>query len=130
MGFVLALIARYRSASVSDFSVEALADPVISGLREKVHMIVDNRIDSAYPEKWGSRVEVKMKSGALFAAFTDCPKGDPGNMLSQQELEQKGTATGRIQWQDGCRLNQKNHSQNVETFCDGIICRRISLTPD
>ncbi len=89
MGFVLALIARYRSASVSDFSVAALADPVNSGLREKVHMIVDNRIDSAYPDKWGSRVEVKMKSGALFAAFTDCPKGDPGNMLSQQELEQK-----------------------------------------
>ncbi len=89
MGFVLALIARYRSASVSDFSVEALADPVNSELREKVSMIVDDRIDSAYPDKWGSRVEVKMKYGTLFTAFTDCPKGDPGNMLSQQELEQK-----------------------------------------
>ncbi len=89
MGFVLALIARYRSASVSDFSAEALADPVNSELREKVSMTVDDRIDRAYPDKWGSRVEVIMKSGALFTAFTDCPRGDPENMLSQQELEQK-----------------------------------------
>ena len=64
-------------------------DPVNSELREKVSMIVDDRIDSAYPDKWGSRVEVKMKSGALFTAFTDCPRGDPENMLSQRELEQK-----------------------------------------
>lgn len=89
MGFVLALIARYRSAGVSDFSTEALVDPKNSKLREKVSMIVDQDIDDTYPDRWGSRVEVKMKSGALFTAFTDSPKGDPGNMLSQQELEQK-----------------------------------------
>jgi 2-methylcitrate dehydratase PrpD len=89
MGFVLALIARYRSAGVTDFSEQALKDPQNTALRERVTMIVDSEIDQQYPDKWGARVEVKLRSGELLSAFTDTPKGDPENMLSREELESK-----------------------------------------
>ena len=89
MGFVLALIARYRSAAVRDFSTEALSDPANAELREKVTMVVDKEINQIYPQKWASRVEVKMKSAIAYSSYVDSPKGDPDNMLSQQELEHK-----------------------------------------
>jgi 2-methylcitrate dehydratase PrpD len=89
MGFVLALIARYRSAGVSDFSERALKDPQNSALRERVTMIVDREIDRQYPNKWGARVEVKLRSGVIHSAFTNTPKGDPDNMLTREELESK-----------------------------------------
>ena len=89
MGFVLALILRYRRAGVSDFTEEALADPVNTVLREKVEMVVDSEIDSWYPRKWGAKVEVELNSGEVPVAVVDTPKGDPGNMLSRDELEQK-----------------------------------------
>lgn len=89
MGFVLALIARYRSAGISDFSEQALADPINSALRQRVSMIVDADIDQHYPAKWATRVEVKLHSGEILQAFVDTPKGDPENMLSRAELEAK-----------------------------------------
>ena len=89
MGFVLALIARYRSAGVFDFSEQALTDPDNTALRERVTMIVDKEIDQQYPDKWGARVEVKLRSGEILTAFTDTPKGDPDNMLTREELESK-----------------------------------------
>ena len=96
MGFVLALILRYRRASVSDFTEEALADPVNTVLREKVEMRVDSEMDSWYPKKWGSRVEVELNSGEVLVAVVDTPKGDPGNMLSRDELEHKAMRLGQF----------------------------------
>ena len=89
MGHVLALIARYRSAGVRDFTEQGLVDPVNVALRQRVSMEVDKKIDQQYPDKWGSRVDVTLKSGQLLSAFVDSPKGDPDNMLSKQELETK-----------------------------------------
>ncbi len=89
MGFVLALIARYRSAGISDFSEQALSDPINSDLRQRVNMIVDADIDQQYPEKWGARVEVKLHCGEILQAFVNTPKGDPENMLTKEELETK-----------------------------------------
>lgn len=91
MGFVLALIARYRSAGVTDFSEQALSDPVNAALRARVNMIVDPDIDQQYPEKWSARVEVELRSGKRLQAFVDTPKGDPENMLTKQQLETKVT---------------------------------------
>ncbi len=86
MGFVLALIARYGVAGVNDFSEAALQNPVNAELRSKVKMIVDDDIDQQYPNNWCARVEVKMTSGEIFSAYVDTPKGDPGNMLGEEEL--------------------------------------------
>ena len=89
MGFVLALICKNGSASVTDFTAESLRDSVSAGLREKVTMIVDETIESMYPARWGARVEVELDTGQTLTEFMDMPKGDPGNMLTKNELEDK-----------------------------------------
>ena len=89
MGFVLALIALYGHASVTDFTDEALQNPKIRQFLGRVEMVLDPEIDAAYPERWIGLVEVETLDGQHFTARVDVPKGDPENTLSRTEIEEK-----------------------------------------
>ena len=89
MGFVLALIARKGSAGIDDFTEEALGDPGLRAFSEKVEMVLDEEVDAAYPGRWIGVVEIETSGGERFTAHVEVPKGDPGNSLSRQELEEK-----------------------------------------
>jgi 2-methylcitrate dehydratase PrpD len=52
-------------------------------------MVLDAEVDAAYPARWIGKVEVVMKDGRRLAGRVDEPKGDPGNTLSRDELEEK-----------------------------------------
>jgi 2-methylcitrate dehydratase PrpD len=89
MGFVLALIALYGHAGITDFTVEALQDRKVREFLSRVEMVVDSEIDAAYPERWIGLVEVETIDGRHFTSRVDVPKGDPGNTLSRAEIEDK-----------------------------------------
>jgi 2-methylcitrate dehydratase PrpD len=89
MGFVLALIALYGHAGVTDFTDEALRNPQLRAFLDRVEMTLDPEIDGAYPERWIGLVEVETVDGRQFVSRVDVPKGDPGNTLSRAELEKK-----------------------------------------
>lgn len=89
MGFVLALIALYGHAGVTDFTDEALQDPLIRRFLDRVEMVLDAEIDAAYPERWVGLVEVETDDGRRLTARVDVPRGDPGNTLSRAEIEEK-----------------------------------------
>ena len=88
MGTVLGLIAQFRSAGMKEFD-EAFNDIGIRAFRDKVAMELDREIDAAYPARWIGRVTVETVDGQRFEGRVDEPKGDPGNTLSREELEQK-----------------------------------------
>jgi 2-methylcitrate dehydratase PrpD len=89
MGFVLALIAARRSAGVADFTEAALGDPMVRRIHDKVRMVVDPGIDSAYPARWSARVIVTTTDGRRLSHKISVPKGDPGNTLTREELVDK-----------------------------------------
>ncbi len=89
MGFVLALIARQGSAGIDDFTEEALADVGLRAFSEKVEMVLDEEVDAAYPRRWIGIVEIETPGGERFTSRVEVPKGDPGNTLSREELEEK-----------------------------------------
>jgi 2-methylcitrate dehydratase PrpD len=89
MGFVLALIAKRGSAGIDDFTETALEDPELREFSERVEMVFDPEVDAAYPERWVGLVEVETAGGRSFTSRVDVPKGDPGNTLSREELEEK-----------------------------------------
>ncbi|MDH3282361.1 MAG: MmgE/PrpD family protein [Gammaproteobacteria bacterium] len=92
MGFVLALIAARRRAGIAEFTDEALGNPELRRLGEKVEMILDAEIDAMYPQRWSSRVEVDIADGRTLNTTINVPKGDPENPLSRDELEDKARA--------------------------------------
>ncbi|QIN81890.1 MmgE/PrpD family protein [Rubrobacter tropicus] len=89
MGFVLAVIARNGSAGINDFTEEALGDAALRRFSDKVEMVLDSEVDAAYPRRWIGLVEIETKGGGRFTSRVDVPKGDPGNTLGCEELEEK-----------------------------------------
>jgi 2-methylcitrate dehydratase PrpD len=89
MGFVLALIANRSRAGLADFTHEALQDPKLRAFHDKVTMALDPEIDQAYPKRWLGRVSVTTRDGRAFEQRIASPKGDPDNVLTRAELEDK-----------------------------------------
>jgi 2-methylcitrate dehydratase PrpD len=88
MGTVLGMIALHRRAGLTEFD-RHFRDPAIVALRERVRMVQDDEIESAYPARWIGKVEVATTDGQRLAARVDEPRGDPGNTLSRDELTDK-----------------------------------------
>jgi 2-methylcitrate dehydratase PrpD len=88
MGTVLGLVATAGRAGVADFE-QVLGDAAVSGFRPRVTMELDPEVDGAYPAKWIGKVTVRTRDGRVLQGRVDDPKGDPGNTLTRQELEDK-----------------------------------------
>lgn len=88
MGTVLGLIAQFHRAGLQDFEAH-YNDARIAAFRDKVSMRLDAEVDAAYPVRWIGKVTVETTDGRTFEGRVDEPKGDPGNTLSREELEQK-----------------------------------------
>ena len=52
-------------------------------------MVLDPEVDGAYPKRWLGRVSVTLKDGRTLEKKITSPKGDPDNVLSRPELEDK-----------------------------------------
>jgi 2-methylcitrate dehydratase PrpD len=89
MGFVLALIACYGRAALTDFTDDALRDKALRAFHDKVAMVLDPEIDQAYPRRWMGRVTVTTRDGRSLEQRIASPKGDPDNTLTRTELEAK-----------------------------------------
>jgi 2-methylcitrate dehydratase PrpD len=88
MGTVLGLIAEFGNAGLQEFE-RFYNDQRIAGFRNKVEMVLDQEVDQAYPARWIGKVTVQTTDGRTFDGRVDEPKGDPGNTLSRDELENK-----------------------------------------
>ena len=89
MGFVLALVANLQRASLADFTDDALRDTELRAFHDKVAMTLDPIVDQAYPKRWFGHVSVKTRDGRELDKRIESPKGDPDNVLSRAELEDK-----------------------------------------
>ena len=88
MGTVLGLIAEFGNAGLQEFE-SFYNDPRIAAFRNKVEMVLDEEVDRAYPARWIGKVTVHTADGRTLEGRVDEPKGDPGNTLSREELEDK-----------------------------------------
>jgi len=88
MGTVLALVAQYEHAGLAEFDAH-FRDAAIMALRDKVTMVLDEEVDTAYPQRWIGKVTVTTTDGRVLHGRVDEPKGDPGNTLSREEIESK-----------------------------------------
>ena len=88
MGTVLALVAHYQFAGLQEFDAH-FHDDAICLFRDRVTMILDPEVDSAYPQRWIGKVKVHLNNGQILDGRVDEPKGDPGNTLSRTEITDK-----------------------------------------
>lgn len=88
MGTVLGIVAYYGLADLETFD-QALNNQDVALFRQKVSMVLDKEVDTAYPNKWLGKVTVKTYEGKTYHGFVSDPKGDPDNTLSRAEIAEK-----------------------------------------
>jgi 2-methylcitrate dehydratase PrpD len=88
MGTVLALVAQFGHAGLVEFDQHFLSDTT-QQLRDRIRMVLDAEVDTAYPQRWIGKVTVITTDGRELHGRVDEPKGDPGNTLSRQEITDK-----------------------------------------
>jgi 2-methylcitrate dehydratase PrpD len=96
MGTVLGLIAVHGAAGLTEFEGHAMSDPRVASFRDRVRMQLDTEVDAAYPARWIGKVEVVTRDGRCLEERVDVPRGDPGNPLTREEVEQKAIRLGAL----------------------------------
>ncbi len=88
MGATLGLIAVHGKAGLSEFE-NIFKDEITLPFIPRVFMALDSEVDTAYPKQWIGKVSVTTNRGEEYHARVDTPKGDPGNMLTREEIDYK-----------------------------------------
>lgn len=70
---------------------DRLNDKEILSQADKVELVIDPEVEALlpYPFLYGSKVEIEIKDGRNFETFIRCPRGDPRNPLTNEELSGK-----------------------------------------
>lgn len=86
--YVLPIYALERKVIIDDILIDRRSEPAIASLSSKVHVPGDDGLDSEFPARYTSIMEVEAR-GALFSKKVVFAKGCPENPLSSEELEAK-----------------------------------------
>jgi len=89
MPFCAALALVTGQASISVFTEEWLAHPLVRSLMQRVECYSSSDLDDYYPDEWRAAVSVEMNDGQQWSASVRYALGDPGNPLSLEQLEER-----------------------------------------
>jgi len=71
---------------IDEFKTEALGDPEVLALAEKVTWEMDPEAEAMYPRAYPATVIAELNDGRTFSAHVDFPKGDPENPATKEEI--------------------------------------------
>lgn len=71
---------------LDDFSAEALADPLLRGLAERVEVVADEAATARFPTAFAAVLRVTTHAGEVLEHRVDCSRGGPEHPLSRGEL--------------------------------------------
>jgi len=66
-----------------------IEDPTIVALSKKVAVLMDDELNTVYPDMTSSRVKIVLKDGKSLVTQIDIPKGDPRDPMNEKEIADK-----------------------------------------
>jgi len=87
--FCVATALNFGHVDLDDFLDERLNKPEILSLMDIITLKETPELTQLYPQKWPSRVEIKVANGKTYKGFCEFSKGDPENPFSEKELIEK-----------------------------------------
>lgn len=87
--FLVATMLHQGHLSMSAFSPESIADPLVRELMRRVTVSEDKGYTEMYPGNIRSRITISMRSGRTISEETDFPRGHPRNPMTDAEVELK-----------------------------------------
>ncbi len=87
MPFCAAVALREGGLAWDDYA-RHIGDGETAALCKRVETVVDPQAQAAFPANLSATVRVRTRDGE-YRTFVEVPKGEPGNFMSQDELERK-----------------------------------------
>jgi 2-methylcitrate dehydratase PrpD len=84
--YAIAVAICKNRTGIQEFSAEALRDPDVLVLAEKVAWELDPEAEKMYPKAYPATLIAELKDGRVLQAHVDYPKGDPENPASDEEI--------------------------------------------
>jgi 2-methylcitrate dehydratase PrpD len=91
MHLCLALAVVRGRVSFADYD-DALHDPAIDKLMQRIEAVVDDEAEAVYPRTFPGRISIRLRSGTLLERYIEVPFGEPERMLSREQLTEKFVA--------------------------------------
>ncbi len=89
MPFGAAVALLHGSASVNEHTDEAVHDPRLHALMDRVECVLDPSLEVDFPQMWPASVEIRLNDGRALTARVDYPKGDPENPFTTDQYAAK-----------------------------------------
>jgi 2-methylcitrate dehydratase PrpD len=87
--YVMAVTAARGRMDLASFEAESLGSAQVRRLMDKVKVKGDTELDRHFPKYWPGRVTVTVSDGRSWTQEVMIPKGESGNPMSAQEIEEK-----------------------------------------
>ncbi len=89
MPFGAAVAILYGKASLDEYTEHNLKQPQVLEMMQRVHIVTDKELEREFPKKWPAKAWIHTKSGNIYHAEVEYPKGDPENPLTWDEMISK-----------------------------------------
>lgn len=86
--FVLASAVLARRLTIAEYDDERRADPRVLRLAERIRIVPDDELGSAYPARWGASVRVTTASRSL-TAHRAAARGSRGAPMTSADVDEK-----------------------------------------
>ena len=87
--YVMAVTALRGEIDLQSFDEELLNSDAVRGLMAQVNVVASAELDRHFPKYWPARVSVKIRGGEIFFEEVIIPKGETGNPMRRDEVEEK-----------------------------------------
>lgn len=75
--YLIAITLLHDTALPHHFTDALISDETVLTLMDRVHGEPDDQFEAHYPEKYGTDITIRLKSGVILQQYADVPSGDP-----------------------------------------------------
>jgi 2-methylcitrate dehydratase PrpD len=87
--YVMAVTALRGTIDLKSFDEDLLRSHEVRSLMTKVSVVASEELDRHFPKYWPGRVTVRVRGGEMFSEEVIIPKGESGNPMRRDEVQEK-----------------------------------------
>jgi len=124
MPFGAAVAILRRRAFIDEYQMNLISSKKVKALMQKVECEHNPALDKNFPKVWPSIVSIETTEGEIFEERVDCPKGDPENLLTWEELTDRFAFLSKVAYSEAKRRKIKETIAGLENVKNiGEICQ-------
>jgi 2-methylcitrate dehydratase len=127
MPYIFAKVLMEGTISVAAFEESAYRDPTIRPLMNKIHIHIDDEVNSLYPNVVAMKVKATTRDGRTVSIFPRDPLGHTNNPMADQDVRDKFTRTVEPVYGKEKTARVLEHWWNIKDATSAEISKALAL---